>query len=130
MNSDSKVTGIGGVLIECADPQAMRQWYHQHLGISNDPYGAQFKWRQHNNPEHEGTTVWCPIGAEAGYFAPSTKGFMVNFRVQHIEALLEQLQQAGITIIGELQSFDYGKFAHIIDPEGNKIELWEPPAGQ
>lgn len=104
----------------------MREWYKAHLGFDTNPYGANFAWRQEEDPTKKGATQWSPFPESTSYFEPSTKDFMINYRVENLEALVEQLKSEGVTIVGEMQSFDYGKFAHIMDVEGNKIELWEP----
>lgn len=121
-----KVTGIGGIFFKCQDPVKTREWYAQHLGFQTDQYGAMFKWRQEENPEKTGYTQWSTFSADSQYMDPSKQPFMVNYRVNDLVGLLENLKAEGIEVIGELQEFDYGKFAHIMDPEGNKIELWEP----
>ncbi|MEL6636461.1 MAG: VOC family protein [Bacteroidota bacterium] len=121
-----KVTGIGGVFFKCRDPKAMKEWYGEHLGLITDDYGGAFQWRQYDQPEKSGYTAWSPFRRDSDYFAPSEKDFMFNYRVADLDALLAELRKAGISIIGEVQVFDYGRFAHILDPEGNKIELWEP----
>jgi len=121
-----RVTGIGGVFFKCQDPQRIREWYGRHLGLNMDRYGANFEWRHAGNPRAKGYTQWSPFKHDTDYFEPSTKEFMVNFRVENLEGLLDVLRREGVTVIGQIQSYDYGKFAHIVDPEGNKIELWEP----
>ena len=119
-----KVTGIGGVFFKSADPAKMREWYGRHLGLDASQYGATFEWR-HSDSDDKGQTVWNPFAADTKYFAPSTKDFMINYRVENLEWLLGELKKEGVEQIGEMQSYEYGKFAHIVDPEGNKIELWE-----
>lgn len=121
-----RVTGLGGVFFKCDDPQKMRTWYQEHLGIQTDEYGGLFEWRQKEDPEKPGTTSWSPFGKDSSYFEPSKKDFMFNYRVHDLEKLLPILKDEGIEVVGEMQSFEYGKFAWILDPEGNKIELWEP----
>lgn len=121
-----RVTAIGGIFMKCADPTAMREWYANHLGFPTDPYGATFEWRHADAPDKKGQTVWSTFPNDTKYFAPSAKDFMLNLRVENLEWLLGELKKEGIEQIGEMQAYDYGKFAHIIDPEGNKIELWEP----
>ncbi len=122
-----KVTGIGGVFIKAKDPKAMAAWYEQHLGIG---FGGQsymsFKWINENNPDVPGSTVFSFFGQGANYFDPSTSPFMINFRVKDIDALIAQLRSDGVAVIGNVESYDYGKFGWCMDPEGNKIELWEP----
>ena len=120
-----RVTGIGGIFFKCQDPEAMRQWYEAHLGIKNEQYGTNFEWLDAEDPTKKGTTVWSAMKASTKYFDPSTKPFMINYRVENLEALLELLKNEGVTVVGEMEDSEYGKFAHILDPEGNKIELWE-----
>lgn len=121
-----KVTGIGGVFFKCKDPKAVNEWYKTHLGFETTPYGTSFEWMDKDNPEKKGTTVWNPFKQETNYFEPSEKEFMINYRVENLEALVEQLKNEGVTIVDKMETYDYGKFIHIMDPEGNKIELWEP----
>lgn len=120
-----RVTSLGGIFFKCADPQAQREWYAKHLGIPATEYGAVFDWRDAENPDVKGQTVWNPFKNETKYFEPSQKEFMINYRVENLAELLEELKKEGVQQIGEMQVYDYGKFAHIMDPEGNKIELWE-----
>jgi len=120
-----KVTGIGGIFFKSSDPAAIRSWYATHLGLSADQYGSTFEWRHEDEPDKKGTTVWSAFSKDTKYFEPSTKDFMINFRVENLEWLLAELKKEGVQQLGEMQVYDYGKFAHIIDPEGNKIELWE-----
>jgi predicted enzyme related to lactoylglutathione lyase len=122
---EKRVTGIGGVFIKYNDPEKIRNWYTQHLGLHTDDYGTSFEWRQVENNK-PGFTIWSAFKSDSNYFAPSTKEFMINFRVADLEALLAVLKTEGIEQLGEMQVYEYGKFAHILDPEGNKIELWEP----
>ena len=121
-----KVTGIGGIFFKCKDPNKMKEWYKTHLGLETNQYGANFEWRQDEDPTKKGSTAWSPFAETSKYFEPSTKDFMINYRVENLEALVEQLKNEGVTIVDKIESFDYGKFVHIIDVEGNKIELWEP----
>lgn len=128
-NSESpspKVTGVGGIFFFCENPKETREWYKKNLGIDTNDYGASFESRNMQNPDEINILQWSPFKQGSDYFAPSKKEFMINYRVQNIEGLLEQLRQNGVTILGEIQSYDYGKFLHIMDAEGNKIELWEP----
>ena len=120
-----KVTGIGGIFFKCNDPQKMKDWYSQNLGLPVEQYGTMFRWRDADDPAKEGTTVRSPFTKDTKYFEPSKKDFMINYRVENIEALVEQLKNDGVTIIDEIATYDYGKFVHILDPEGNSIELWE-----
>jgi predicted enzyme related to lactoylglutathione lyase len=121
-----KVTGIGGIFFKCKDPKKMREWYQVHLGLNTNQYGSVFEWRQADDSTQKGFTQWSPFNEATKYFAPSTKEFMINYRVADLEALLEQLKKEGVTITDEIQKVEYGKFVHIMDMEGNKIELWEP----
>lgn len=121
-----RVTGIGGVFFKTPNPESSRNWYNKHLGIESSPYGAVFEWRHKDNPNKEGNTAWNPFPADTQYFNPSKQEFMINYRVENLEALLVLLKEEGVTIVGDMESFDYGKFAWIMDPDGNKIELWEP----
>jgi predicted enzyme related to lactoylglutathione lyase len=126
MSEDKKrVTGIGGIFFKCEDPQATRDWYAKHLGFSTDQYGTVFDWRYDSEPSRKGQTVWNTFKSTTNYFAPSSKDFMINLRVEDLEWLLVQLKEEGVEQIGDTQVYEYGKFAHILDPEGNKIELWE-----
>jgi predicted enzyme related to lactoylglutathione lyase len=120
-----RVTGIGGIFFKAKDPKAMQEWYKQHLGIDvQDWGGAVFEWTD------GGTTVWNIAPADAESFAPSTAPFMVNYRVADVRALVEALREEGCNVLDDVQDSEYGTFGWVIDPEGNKVELWEPPAGQ
>lgn len=124
-----RVTGIGGIFMKSNDPEYMRNWYNKHLGFNATQYGATFEWLKTDKPEEKGMTVWNPFKNTTDYFMPSEKEFMINLRVKDLEWLLVELRKEGIEQIGEMQVYDYGKFAHIIDPEGTKIELWEAVDG-
>ncbi|MBO2012870.1 VOC family protein [Siccationidurans soli] len=121
-----KVTGIGGVFFKCQDPNKMREWYKTHLGLNTNDYGAVFEWRQATDASQKGFTQWSPFEAATNYFAPSSKDFMINYRVENLVLLVEELKKEGVTIVDEIETYDYGKFVHILDAEGNKVELWEP----
>jgi len=121
-----KVTGIGGIFFKSKDPQKMREWYKEHLGLVTNEYGSLFEFRSTDNPDQKGYLQWSPFADKTKYFEPSKKDFMINYRVENLEKLIEELRKEGVEIVGEIESFDYGKFAHILDLEGNKIELWEP----
>ena len=121
-----KVTGIGGIFFKCKDPGQMKEWYNQHLGLDAGPYGASIEWRPEDVPSKKGSTQWNPFPEKTKYFEPSSRDFMINYRVENLEALVASLKKEGVTIVDKIESFDYGKFVHIMDPEGNKIELWEP----
>ena len=121
-----RVTGLGGIFFKCKDPSKMKSWYEKHLGFKTDEYGGAFEWRQKTDPAKSGYTAWSPMKEDTEYFNPSDKQFMINYRVEDLEKLLEVLKAEGVQILGEIETYDYGKFAHILDLEGNKIELWEP----
>jgi predicted enzyme related to lactoylglutathione lyase len=121
-----KVTGIGGIFFKSKDPKKIREWYHTHLGLITNEYGAVFEWRQGADTAKKGFTQWSPFNEKTKYFEPSTKDFMINYRVENLEALIDQLRKDSVTIVGNLETADYGKFIHIMDIDGNKIELWEP----
>jgi predicted enzyme related to lactoylglutathione lyase len=120
-----RVTAIGGIFFKCDDPANVRDWYNRHLGLNTTEYGATFEWRHADAPDKKGLTAWNTFARNTDYFGSTGKEFMVNFRVENLEWLLEELKKEGIEQVGEMQVYDYGKFAHIMDPEGNKIELWE-----
>jgi len=121
-----RVTGIGGIFFKCKNPEAIKDWYKTHLGFDTDQWGTNFEWRQADHPEEKGFTQWSPFTDTTTYFEPSKKDFMINFRVENLEKLVDLLKSEGVTVLDEIAIFDYGKFVHILDPEGNKIELWEP----
>lgn len=128
-NDNSKmkrVTSIGGIFFKCKDPKKMREWYKTHLGLNTNQYGAVFEWRQGADSTKKGFTQWSPFGEKTKYFEPSTKDFMINYRVENLVSLVGELKKEGVTIADTIESALYGKFVHIIDIEGNKIELWEP----
>jgi predicted enzyme related to lactoylglutathione lyase len=124
-NKMKKVTGIGGVFFKCKDPKKMTEWYNTHLGLNAGEYGATFEWREESDSSKKGQTQWTPFAESTKYFQPSTKDFMINYRVDNLEALVEELKKEGVTIVDTIESYDYGKFIHIMDVEGNKIQLWE-----
>ncbi len=121
-----KVTGIGGIFFKCKDTEKMKAWYSKNLGLQTDGYGSSFEWRQADNPDKKGFTQWGPFPENTTYIEPSAKDFMINYRVENIEALVNELKREGVTVLDEIETFEYGKFVHIMDIEGNKIELWEP----
>jgi predicted enzyme related to lactoylglutathione lyase len=125
-----RVTGIGGIFIKARDPASLREWYRKHLGLDVTEWGGVvFRWND-DNPAAVGTTVWSLFDAESTYFAPSAAPFMVNYRVDDLHALLAALREEGCTVVDEPQESEYGKFGWVVDPEGNKIELWQPPEGR
>lgn len=121
-----KVTGIGGIFFKSEDPQKMKEWYSKNLGLVTDQYGSPFEFRNADRPEEINYLQWSPFDKNTNYFQPSEKQFMINYRVDNLVALVEELKKADVTICDEIEEFEYGKFIHIMDPEGNKIELWEP----
>ena len=122
-----KVTGLGGVFLKAKDPKALASWYQTHLGINfGDKVYVDFRWTNPHHPTEPGHTAFSFFKEDTEYFKPSEKQFMINFRVKDLNALLSALEREGVTIVGEKEEFEYGKFCWILDPEGNKIELWEP----
>ena len=126
-----RVTGIGGVFFNAKDPVALRAWYRKHLGIDVQEWGgAAFAWADATGNPTTGTTIWSVGAADPNPFAPSTSAFMVNYRIDDLAALLQALRDEGCNVLDKVDESDYGKFGWVMDPEGNKIELWEPPPGQ
>lgn len=121
---NERVTGIGGFFFKSKDPKKIKEWYRRHLGLDTDQYGCTFWWRDQQGEKC--STQWSPFKDDTPYFEPSEKPFMMNFRVANLENLLKLLKEEGIEQLGETKSYSYGKFAWIMDPEGHKIELWEP----
>ena len=121
-----KVTGIGGIFFFSDDPKAIKEWYGKNLGLAIDDYGSSFEFRNANRPDEINYLRWSPFERSSDYFAPSKKEFMINYRVQNIEGLVKKLRENGVTIVDKIETYKYGKFIQIMDPEGNKIELWEP----
>ena len=129
-----RVTGIGGIFFKAKDATALQAWYKLHLGIDVQAWGgAAFSWSDADGKPTGGTTAWSigSIGpAESDYFAPGTASFMINYRVEDVHALVQVLKEEGCNVLDKIDESEYGKFAWVIDPEGNKVELWEPPVGQ
>ena len=132
-----RVTGIGGIFFKSDNPEELYQWYEKHLGIKREPHGqgAVFPWQEpqdaeNDGPSAKGMTVWSIFPRSSKYFDPSNAGFMVNYRVNDLDVLLEELRTAGVQIDPHREDYDYGRFACIMDPDGNRIELWEPPKGE
>ena len=121
---EKRVTGIGGIFFKSKNTKELIAWYAEHLGLKTDTYGSTFWWKDKDGADC--STQWSPFAEDTTYFAPSEKQFMQNFRVANLGKLLDQLKQEGVTVVGEIESYEYGKFGWILDPEGNKIELWEP----
>ena len=122
-----RVTGLGGIFFKSKEPKELTSWYDKHLGLSfgNNTWST-FKWRERDNPDQIGRTEFSVFPASTAYYAPSNSPFMLNFRVENLEQLIEILRGEGVTIVGDIEVYEYGKFGWILDPEGNKIELWEP----
>ena len=121
-----RVTGLGGVFFKSHDPEAIKKWYQKHLGIQSGDHGALFHWRHSDDPDKEGATAWSPFPADTEYYNPSKKDFMFNYRVENLVELLEALKDEGVDLVGDIEEYSYGKFGWIMDPDGNKVELWEP----
>ena len=125
-----RVTGIGGIFIKSSDPARLRDWYQTHLGIPVEAWGgAAFQWAGPGNPGGQGTTVWNVFEAGSNYFDPSKAPFMINYRVADLRALVAALRAEGCQVDDKVDESEYGKFGWVVDPDGNKIELWEPPEG-
>ena len=124
-----RVTGIGGIFFKARDPRALGEWYRRHLGIDVlDWGGAAFRWGGAGS--EPGTTVWSPFAEDTTYFAPGTASFMVNYRVEDLDAVLDALREEGCAVEPRVEESEFGRFGWVVDPEGNKVELWQPPAGQ
>lgn len=121
-----KVTGIGGVFFFSDNPKETREWYAKNLGFDVNDWGSTFESRDINKPKEINSLQWSPFKKGDEYFSPSKKDFMINYRVQNIEGLVNQLKENGVTVLDAIETYDYGKFVHIMDVDGNKIELWEP----
>ena len=119
-----RVTGIGGLFFKSKDPKASKDWYKKYLDFNTDDYGCTFRWK--DKAGNDASTQWSPSKDDTNYFEPSTKDFMFNYRVADLETLIKTLRDEGVTIVGDMQTYEYGKFAWILDNENNKIELWEP----
>ena len=127
----NRVTGIGGIFFKARDAVALRAWYQKHLGVDVQPWGgAAFRWVGADGKPAPGTTIWNIGSADGDYFAPSTASFMINYRVADVYALVATLKAEGCDVLDKTEVSDYGKFAWVMDLEGNKVELWEPPPGQ
>tara|TARA_Y100000996_G_scaffold312976_1_gene249233 strand:- start:805 stop:1212 length:408 start_codon:yes stop_codon:yes gene_type:complete len=128
INKEPKVIGIGGILFKSKNPEKTKEWYQENLGLPTDQWGTMFKSRDIDKPDQVNYLQWSPFDKKTDYFDPSKKEFMINYRVQNIEEFVKVLKDKEITVLDEITEYDgIGKFVHILDPEGNKIELWEPP---
>lgn len=123
-----KVVGIGGIFFGATDPKKLKDWYAKNLGLTVNEWGATFEFRNADRPDEVNQLQWSPFQQPSDYFAPSKKDFMINYRVQNIAGLVAQLQANGATLLDEIATYEYGKFVHLMDEDGNKIELWEPTA--
>ena len=126
MQNEPKVIGVGGIFFKSTNPEKVRKWYQENLGIETNEYGSTFEFRNAQKPEEKNHLQWSPFNDDTDYFEPSEKEFMINYRVQNIEALVEKLKEKGVTVLDEIEEFGgLGRFVHIMDADGNKIELWE-----
>ena len=126
-----RVTGIGGIFFQARDPARMHAWYKTHLGIDVQEWGgAAFTWADDDGNPTKGTTIWSVGKAGSDHFAPSTAPFMINYRVADLASLLKALREEGCNVLEKTDDSEYGKFGWVVDPEGNKVELWQPPVGQ
>lgn len=122
-DKEPKITGVGGIFFKCEDPNSLREWYGSTFGLKTNEYGLMFQTRSVEEPDKKQYLQWSTFSKDSNYME---KEYMINYRVQNIEVLVEQLKEKGVTICDKLEVYDYGKFIHILDPEGNKVELWEP----
>lgn len=121
-----KVIGFGGIFFKAKNPETLREWYKTHLGLDTNDYGATFDWKECAESSKNGVTQWCPFAEEKNYFELSNRGFMINYIVEDLGQLVEELKKSDVIILDEIDDSDYGKFIYILDCEENKIELWEP----
>ncbi|MDO1513250.1 VOC family protein [Maribacter confluentis] len=120
----NRVTGLGGFFYKTNDPNKIKDWYNTHLGLNTDQFGCTFWWKDKEG--NDCSTQWSPMPKDTTYFSPSKSSFMMNFRVENLVELLEVLKSEGVTVVGKIEEYEYGKFGWILDPDGNKLELWEP----
>lgn len=124
-----RVTGIGGIFFKSDDPAKLKQWYRTHLGFPADSHDmVVFGWREGDDPSRKGMTIWEPFRADTRYFDPSKAPFMINYRVEDLDAVLAALRDEGVEVEPKIEESEYGRFAWLMDPDGNRLELWEPPA--
>jgi predicted enzyme related to lactoylglutathione lyase len=125
-----RVTGIGGVFIKSKNPEALKTWYKTHLGMDIQDWGGmKFQWSTPENPNPDGATVWSVFEESSPYFAPSEAQFMINYQVEDLHALLKALRAEGCKVDEKTEESEFGKFGWVMDPDGNRVELWEPPTG-
>lgn len=129
-NEKPRVTGIGGIFLKSKHPDQSKAWYEKHLGIDSGKWGCTFEWRKADRRDQKGYTAWNIFDYDTEYTQPSKKDCMINYRVQDLETLIKTLKDEGVEVIGDIQEFEYGKFAWILDPDGYKVELWEPNDGE
>jgi len=123
-----RITGIGGIFFKGQNAESLRAWYREHLGIEAEGDGGYvFEWREKDHPEKVGQTVWSVFKGETKYFEPSKASFMINYRVEDLDAVLAELRAEGVEVDAKVEASEWGKFGWIMDPEGNRIELWQPP---
>lgn len=127
--SKGKITGIGGIFFKCQDPNKTKDWYKDNLGLKTDQWGAPFEFRQVGKPNVRAYAQWSTFPSDTKYFDPSGNEFMINYRVENLVEYVEELKEKGVVICDEIETYDYGKFVHIMDVDGRKIELWEPVDG-
>lgn len=126
-SEEMKVTGIGGIMFKSKDPKATRKWYEGNLGIKDDPNGHLFEWIDKNDSTKTGVTVWSPMPADTEYLGQPDQQFMINYRVKNLEQLAKELQRNGVTLLDKIENYEgLGKFLHILDIDGRRVELWEP----
>lgn len=126
-STPGRILGIGGIFFKSVDHKNLQSWYDEKLGISSEPHGAMFHWRDHAKPETERLTIWSIFSAASTYFKPSEASFMVNYIVDDLDAFLKKCEAGGVSIDPKREDHEYGRFAWILDPDDNKIELWQPP---
>jgi len=126
MSQKGRIIGIGGIFFKSGNPRDMKSWYAKHLGLADSGHGVMLPWREHDNPEREQMTIWSVFPEDTSYFEPSSAPFMMNYIVDDLDALLERLASDGVRIDPKRQDESYGRFAWVYDPDGNKIELWQP----
>jgi catechol 2,3-dioxygenase-like lactoylglutathione lyase family enzyme len=122
----NRVKGIGGIFFKVKDPDKTKSWYQKHLGLNTDQYGTAFEWRKSEDPDQKGFTQWSPMKEDTNYFKPSEKDFMINYRVENLVELVNELKVEGVTVLDQIEVTEYGKFVHILDADGHSVELWEP----
>jgi predicted enzyme related to lactoylglutathione lyase len=126
----NRVNAIGGIFFKCKNPDSQKEWYKKHLGLVTDSYGTNFEWRHADDSNKKGFTVWSPFAENTTYFGEASQQYMINYRVENLELLVAELRKEGVTVIDQIEDFEYGKFVHILDGEGNRVELWEPDDGE